>query len=90
MNGKLVKDPPIRGPYGEAKIVVRQGSTPRRQRGFQLTGEREKAVIKIVEEFVDRGWLEPSYSEWASTAFVVPKKVEEDWRMVVDYRGLTR
>ena len=88
LSGKLVKDPPIRGPYGEAKIVVRQGSTPRRQRGFQLTGEREKAVIKIVEEFVDRGWLEPSYSEWASTAFVVPKKVEGDWRMVVDYRGL--
>ena len=76
MSGKLVKDPPIRGP--EAKIVLRQGSTPRRQRVFQLTGDRVKAVIKIVEEFVDRDWLEPSYSEWASTAFVVPMKVEGD------------
>ena len=53
-----------------------------------MTGEREKAVFKILGEFVDRGWLEPSYTEWASAAFVVPKKVEGDWRMVVDYRGL--
>ena len=88
LSGKLVKDPPVRGPYGLAKIVLREGAVPRRQRGFQLTGEREKAVVKIVDEFVERGWLEPSYSEWASTAFVVPKKVEGDWRMVVDYRGL--
>ena len=52
-----------------------------------MTGETEKAVVKIVDEFVERGRLEPSYSEWASTAFVVPKKVEGDWRMVVDYSG---
>ena len=88
LSRKLVKDPPIGGPCGGAKIVVRQGSTPRRQRVIQLKGEREKAVIKIVEDFVDRGWLEPSYLEWASTAFVVPKNVEGDWRMVVDHRGL--
>ena len=78
LSGKLVKDPPVRGPYGLAKIVLREGAMPRRQRGFQLTGEREKAVVNIVGEFVERGWLEPSYSEWASTAFVVPKKVAGD------------
>ena len=59
LSGKLVKDPPVRGPYGPAKIVLREGAMPRRQRGFQLTGEREKAVVNIVDEFVERGWLEP-------------------------------
>ena len=41
-----------------------------------------KAKLK---EFMERGWLEPCTSEWASPAFVVPKKVASEWRLVVDY-----
>ena len=43
---------------------------------------------KILGEFIDRGWLEPYHSEWASPCFVVPKKVAGEWRLVVYYRGL--
>ena len=39
-------------------------------------------------EFIERGWIEPSDSEWASPAFIVPKKEKGEWRLVVDYRGL--
>ena len=31
--------------------------------------------------------IEPSDSEWASHAFLVPKKEKGEWRLVVDYRG---
>jgi len=44
--------------------------------------------MKILKEFEELGWIEPSYSEWGSPAFVVPKKQPGEWRMVVDYRRL--
>ena len=43
---------------------------------------------KILHEFIDRGWLDPCHTEWASPCFVVPKKVAGEWQLVVDYRGL--
>ena len=44
---------------------------------------------KLLAEFIERSWIEPSDSEWASAAFIVPKKEKYDWRLVVDYRGLS-
>ena len=43
---------------------------------------------KLLAEFIERGWIEPSDSEWASPAFIVPKKEKGEWRLVVDYRNL--
>ena len=42
---------------------------------------------KLLMEFIERGWIEPSDSEWASPAFIVPKKERGEWRLVADYRG---
>ena len=41
-----------------------------------------------LKEFTDRGCWEPSTKEWASSAFVVPKRVAGEWWLVVNYRGL--
>ena len=43
---------------------------------------------KLLAEFIERGWIEPSDSEWARPAFIVPKKEKGEWSLVVDYRGL--
>ena len=43
---------------------------------------------KLLAEFIERGWIRPSDSEWASPAFIVPKKEKGEWRLMVDYRGL--
>ena len=43
---------------------------------------------KLLAKFIERGWIEPSDSEWASPAFIVPKKGKDECRLVVDYRGL--
>ena len=51
-------------------------------------GEREAAIHDLVEEFIARGWLEPSTCNWSSAGFVVPKLRPNEWRMVVDYRWL--
>ena len=87
-SGKPVFPPPVRGPYGEAKIRLKQDPRVYRHREFALKGERKEAMEKILRDFIQRGWLEPCHSEWASPCFVVPKKVAGEWRLVVDYRGL--
>ena len=43
---------------------------------------------KLLMEFIERGWIEPSDSEWAGPAFIIPKKENREWRLVVDYREL--
>ena len=40
----------------------------------QLQGDRAEAIKKLLAEFIERRWIEPSDSEWASPAFIVPKK----------------
>ena len=87
-SGKPVFPPPVRGPYGEAKIRLKQDPRVYRHREFALRGERKEAMEKILRDFIETGWLEPCQSEWASPCFVVPKKVAGEWRLVVDYRGL--
>ena len=55
---------------------------------FGLVFIKKKKKKKLLAEFIERGWIEPSNSEWASPAVIVPKKEKGEWRLVVDYRGL--
>ena len=45
-------------------------------------------MMKMLNECIERGWIEPCSSEWTSPCFVFPKKVAGKWRLVVDYRDL--
>ena len=87
-SGKPVFPPPVRGPYGEAKIRLKTDPCVYRHREFALRGERKEAMEKILREFMEGGWLEPCDSEWASPCFVTPKKVAGEWRLVIDHRCL--
>ena len=40
-----------------------------------------------LEEFLEKGWIRPSTSEWATVALVVPKKDGKP-RVCIDYRDL--
>ena len=65
-SGVANKNPPDRGRFGTAKLY--------RHREYQLQGDRAEAMKKLLAEFIERGWIEPSNSEWSSPAFIVPKK----------------
>ena len=52
LSGKLLKNPPVRGPFGEAKITIMLGATPKRQRSFKMVGEREAALKEILEDYI--------------------------------------
>ena len=87
-SGVANKNPPDRGKYGTAKIKLNPNPNIYRRGEYQLPGDRAEAMKKLLMEFIERGWFEPSDSEWASPAFIVPKKEKGEWRLVVDYRGL--
>ena len=84
-SGVANKNPPDRGRFGTAKIKLKPNPKIYRHREYQLQGDRAEAMKKLLAQFIERGWIEPSDSEWASPAFIVPKKEKGEWRLVVDY-----
>ena len=87
-SGVANKNPPDRGRFGTARIKLNSNPKIYRHREYQLQGDRAEAMKKLLAEFIEQGLIEPSDSEWASPAFIVPKKEKGEWRLVVDYRGL--
>ena len=87
-SGVANKNPPDRGNIGTAKIKLRPNPKIYHHREYQLQGQRAEAMKKLLMEFIEHGWIEPSDSEWASPAFIVSKKEKGEWRLVVNYRGL--
>ena len=72
--GKTGGSPPIRGPFGEAEIKLKPDAKPISHRPFQITGERKDAWIRLTDEILNEGKVEPGKSPWNSASFPVPKK----------------
>ena len=89
-SGVANKNPPDRGRFGTARIKLKPKPKIYRHQEYQLQGDRAEAMKKLLAEFIERGWIEPSDSEWASPLFIVPLKEKSEWRLVVDYRGLNK
>ena len=89
-SGIANKNPPDLGRFGTARIKLKPNPKIYRHREYQLQGDRAEAMKKLLAEFIERGWIEPSDSEWASAALIVPKKERGEWRLVVDYSGLNQ
>ena len=87
-SGVANKNPPDRGRSGTARIKLKPNPKIYRHREYQLQGDRAEAMKKLLAEFIERGWIQPFDSEWASQAFIVLKNEKGEWRLVVDYRGL--
>ena len=96
LSGKLIKDPPVRGQFGEAFIELREGYKAKKQRPYENHGHKHEILRKIIERNLrEFGWLEGCMtSEWCCSPFTVPKPPPADqntidgWRMVVDFRNL--
>jgi hypothetical protein len=87
-SGKTTGDPPIRGPLGVAEIILKSNVTPCKQRQFTITGERRDAWIRLIDQLILEGKIEPGHGSWNSPSFPVPKKRPGDYRLVVDFRAL--
>ena len=87
-SGVANKNPPDCGRFGTARMKLKPNPKIYRHREYQLQGDPAEAMKKSFAEFIERGWIEPSDSEWASPAFMVPKKEKAEWTLVVEYRDL--
>ena len=82
---KVRGPPPIRGPFGEATIKLRPGAIPKKQRPYQILGDRKVRFENKIRRFEEENqWLEDGIGPWNSPAFTVPKP--NDDRVVIDYR----
>ena len=96
LSGKLIKDPPVRGQFGEAFVELPEGYKAKKQRPYENHGHKHEILRKIIERNLrEFGWLEGCMtSEWCCAPFTVPKPPPADqntidgWRMVVDFRNL--
>ena len=96
LSGKLIKDPPVRGQFGEAFIELREGYKAKKQRPYENHGHKHEILRKIFERNLrEFCWLEGCMtSEWCCAPFTVRKPPPADqntidgWRMVVDFRNL--
>ena len=87
-SGKTTGSPPVRGPLGEAEVILKPGAKPVKQKAFAISGERRDAWIRLIDQLVKDGKIEAGYGPWNSPSFPVPKKLPGDYRLVVDYRAL--
>ena len=84
---KAIRYPRVRGPFGEATITLKAGVTPRKQRPFQMHGERLEAWKKLIDQLIEDGKIEEGVSEGNSPSFSVTKKESGKWRLVDDFPG---
>ena len=87
-SGVANKNPPDCGRFGIARIKLEPNPKIYCHQEYQLQGDRAEPMKKLLAELIERSSIEPSNSEWASPAFIVPKREKGEWRLVVDYRGL--
>ena len=68
---------------------MKQGTVPKKQRPYQIQGERRAKWDDAIREFEEgRHWLEDGVSPWSSPSFPVPKKTPGQIRVVVDSRDV--
>jgi hypothetical protein len=71
----------------EFKIELQPGTTPVYKRRYPMA-QIEMTKLKIqLQELLDKGYIQPSYSPWGCPAIFVSKK-DKIQRLCIDYRPL--
>ena len=71
----------------EMQIDLLPNARPVQIKQYRLTPKEEEALLTKAEEFIKRGWIEPSTSSWNSAVLFVPKP-NGSLRFCVDFRFL--
>ena len=71
----------------ECKIDIEPGNNPVHIRQYRLTPLEKAELMKQIDAFLAKGWIELSSSSWCSSVLFVPKP-NNKLRFCVDYRHL--
>jgi len=88
-NGALCGEIPVgRTARGfDMQIFLKDNVQPVAVRQYRLTPAERDELLKQINEFKRRGWIEPSSSPWSASVLFVPK-ANGKLRFCVDYRAL--
>ena len=71
------------------KVVVKPDATPVRERARKLSEKGKEVMRRKLQDLLRIGMIsEARNPQWASPAFLIPKKNKKDFRMVIDMRQL--
>lgn len=71
----------------ECELVL--GANPVARPLYRMSLKEENEVRKVVDEYLSKCLIRPSYSSFVSSALLVKKK-DGSFRMCIDYRALTK
>lgn len=63
-------------------------SPPIKQRYYPVNPKKQKILEEQLETMLEQDIVEPSRSAWSSPVVLVPKKNQDEYRLVIDYRKL--
>ena len=82
---------PVQGPSSFIKknlrINIQPGATPPKQATRRMSVEELEEIKSQLQEYLERGWIRPSTSEFGAPVLFVRKK-DGSLRMCIDYRAL--
>ena len=74
------------------KLHLKPGATPVQSKPIPLNPIMEDHLRKQIQDWLENGTIEPSFSEWSSAIFPVAKKTPAgqppQYRFVVNYKGI--
>ena len=73
------------------KHVINTGDAlPVRKTLYSMTPEKQEFLRKELDMLMNKGLIRESYSPWACSPLIVPKKGPKKWRFCVDYRPVNK
>ena len=73
----------------EQMIQVNAGARPCMQRPYSISPAKRQMMDKKIDQLIEKGYLEPCSSEWATPSLLVAKDdTQTDFRLVTDFRKL--
>jgi len=70
-------------------IKLKPNAKPVKQRAYRLSKFKSDILKEELTKLLNKGLIEPSFSEWSSPVVLVPKH-NGNWRMCVDYRRVNK
>jgi len=75
---------------GLHKIDLKANAAPYKSRCFRFSHVHMQTLKALIDKWLEEGVCIKSKSPWGASAFFVPKKEKDQWRLVVDYRELNK